>query len=252
MYVNKLRCEAKVKGYSSINAAVLLWHIRFWVAKNKANEKHFYDGRYWTYNSVKAFSELFPEFTKSQISIALKKLEDCGAIVTGNYNSSPYDRTKWYALADENDLIKNENGNKSDEKSTNKVTDIKPNIKTDIDIHQGDVDDETWGKFKAQMKSRKKKITQDWIDDVKREADIAEKDGTLNAFLIEKGIEIGSKTPFHKAIIVCVRKQWLSFQADYLNNQSYKKPVETESNRHHNKDGFGDLSRFYYQKRGGE
>ena len=87
------------------------------------------------------------------LAIALKKLEDCGAIVTGNYNSSPYDRTKWYALADENDLTKNENGNKSDEKSTNKVTNIKPNIKTDIDIHQGDVDDETWGKFKAQMKS---------------------------------------------------------------------------------------------------
>ena len=37
----------------------------------------------------------------------------------------------------------------------------------DIKAKEGDVDDETWGKFKAQMKSRKKKITQDWVDDVK-------------------------------------------------------------------------------------
>ena len=38
--------------------AILIQNIYFWIEKNKANKKHFYDGRYWTYNSKKAFSEM--------------------------------------------------------------------------------------------------------------------------------------------------------------------------------------------------
>ena len=46
---------AKIVG---VNGAVLFWNITFWVMKNKANDKHFYDGNYWTYNSTQAFTEL--------------------------------------------------------------------------------------------------------------------------------------------------------------------------------------------------
>ena len=43
-----------------ITEAILLNNINFWIEKNKANEINFYDGYYWTFNSKKAFSELFP------------------------------------------------------------------------------------------------------------------------------------------------------------------------------------------------
>jgi len=81
-----------------IEAAVILNNLRFWVDKNKANNRHFYDGRYWTYNSVKAFAELFPYMSQGVIRRALEKLESEGLIITGNYNQSSYDRTKWYAI----------------------------------------------------------------------------------------------------------------------------------------------------------
>lgn len=83
-----------------VNCAILFENIAHWIAKNRANEKHFYDGRYWTYNSVKAFSELFPYMSEKQIRYALDKLEKVGLIMTGNYNETTYDRTKWYALTD--------------------------------------------------------------------------------------------------------------------------------------------------------
>lgn len=83
-----------------INAAVLLENIRYWVDKNEANRVHFHEGRYWTYNSVKAFVEMFPYLSEKQIRGALSKLEDEGLILKGNYNTSPYDRTAWYALTD--------------------------------------------------------------------------------------------------------------------------------------------------------
>ena len=80
--------------------AVLLHNIQFWIDKNRVNEKHFYKGRYWTYNSAKAFSELFEYLSDRQISRALKQLVDDGWLIKDNFNSNPFDRTNWYALTD--------------------------------------------------------------------------------------------------------------------------------------------------------
>lgn len=83
-----------------INAAILFQNILFWINKNKANDKHFHDGRYWTYNSRKAFRELFPYMTDRQIWYALDLLVAAGMLVKGNYNTNGMDHTTWYALGD--------------------------------------------------------------------------------------------------------------------------------------------------------
>ena len=87
-----------------ITEAILLYNLKFWIAKNKASGKHFYKGRTWTYNSYKAFSGLFPYLSESQIKRALANLVAKGAILKDNFNKMPYDRTNWYSLADESDL----------------------------------------------------------------------------------------------------------------------------------------------------
>lgn len=84
-----------------VNAAILLQSIKWWCEKNKANGKHYHEGLYWTYNSAKAWQELYPYLGKGAINTALKKLEERGYIRTGNYNKSAYDRTKWYAITDD-------------------------------------------------------------------------------------------------------------------------------------------------------
>ena len=84
-----------------IHEAVLISNITFWIEKNKANSRHFHDGRYWTYNSAKAFAELFPYMTVNQIRRALERLVELGILLKGNYNSSAYDRTTWYAFSDQ-------------------------------------------------------------------------------------------------------------------------------------------------------
>lgn len=80
--------------------AILLNHFEYWIELNRENEKNFYDGRYWTFNSMKAFSKIFPYMTEKKIRNALKHLQDEGLIVTGNYNKLAYDRTLWYAFSD--------------------------------------------------------------------------------------------------------------------------------------------------------
>ena len=78
--------------------AVILNNLYFWVKKNEANNVNLHDGHYWTYNSTKAFHELFPYASEHRIRNALKHLEEQGLIITGNYNKSSYDRTTWYAI----------------------------------------------------------------------------------------------------------------------------------------------------------
>ena len=91
-----------------IPAAILLKHIYYWVEKNRTNEKHYRDGYFWTYNSMKSFCQLFPYMSDSTIKRAIKKLVDGGLIIEAVYNDIPFDRTKWYTLTpDGYERIKN-------------------------------------------------------------------------------------------------------------------------------------------------
>ena len=85
--------------------AILLNNIQFWIEKNKANEINYYDGFYWTFNSTKAYTELFPYASQRQIQYALKHLREEGILQTGNYNKSAYDRTLWYAFTEKGKYI---------------------------------------------------------------------------------------------------------------------------------------------------
>jgi hypothetical protein len=94
-----------------ITEAIVLYNLRFWIAKNKASGKHFFKGRTWTYNSYKAFSDLFPYLSESQIKRALRNLRKQGAVLKDNFNKKRYDRTNWYTVADESELpIASNNG----------------------------------------------------------------------------------------------------------------------------------------------
>ncbi len=118
--------------------AILLKHIYYWILKNKANNKYFYDDNYWTYNSTKAFAELFPYLSKRQIEYSLKKLIDKGLIVKGNYNKVTYDRTSWYAITKlgysilQNCKIEMTNLSNRNDENVKPIPNINTNINTDI------------------------------------------------------------------------------------------------------------------------
>ena len=135
---------AKVVG---VDEAIMLQNIQYWIAKNKANNKHFYDDNYWTYNSIKAFESLFPFWSNKQITRILKKLVDEGYLISGNYNKQSYDRTKWYAITQKGysilpngqmDLPKKSNG--FDQKGK-PIPNINTNINTNNKYTQQDVED---------------------------------------------------------------------------------------------------------------
>ena len=85
--------------------AILLNNLEYWTLKNVANQKNFHNGYYWTYNSTRALTELFPYISQRQIQNAFKKLKDLDIIQTGNFNKSTYDRTLWYAFTQKGQSI---------------------------------------------------------------------------------------------------------------------------------------------------
>lgn len=88
-----------------VNAAIIMDKFTWWIRQNEANERNFYDGRYWTYNSTKALTSMFPFFNAKQIGRILKKLINDGYLMTGNYNKIAFDRTLWYALTDKGERL---------------------------------------------------------------------------------------------------------------------------------------------------
>lgn len=88
-----------------VNAAIIFQAISYWIKKNEANEEHYHDGSYWTYNSKSAWKLLFPYMGEKQFKSALQKLIDEGLIKTGCYNNKPFDRTLWYALTEKGESM---------------------------------------------------------------------------------------------------------------------------------------------------
>jgi hypothetical protein len=84
-----------------VDEAIMVSNLRFWIQKNQANGRHFYEGRTWTYNKLEAFTELMPFWTEKQIRRIIDSLVGQEVILKGNFNSTAYDRTCWYAFLDE-------------------------------------------------------------------------------------------------------------------------------------------------------
>lgn len=84
-----------------LEESIILYHLKFWLIKNKANGNNFINGRYWTYNSCSAFAKIFPFWNEQKIGRILRDLETKGVIISSNFNKNKMDKSKWYSVVDE-------------------------------------------------------------------------------------------------------------------------------------------------------
>jgi hypothetical protein len=133
--------DTDIAAIYGVDEAVIIANLEHWIRHNIANDKHYHDGRYWTYNSIDAFTKLFPFWTARQIRRILQSLIEQNVLMTGNYNSSARDRTMWYAFTDEfvqkrqMHLTKTSNGNDGTVKSN---IDSSINKETSLQIENTD------------------------------------------------------------------------------------------------------------------
>lgn len=97
----------RIQGYAHVAAkygleeAIFLDSIVHWYRVNRADGRNYHDGRWWTYNSIAAYTDQFPWWSAKQIRRIAASLRDQGALLTGNYNSNGRDRTIWYSPSDD-------------------------------------------------------------------------------------------------------------------------------------------------------
>lgn len=84
-----------------LEEAIFLDTIVHWYRVNRAEGRNFRDGRWWTYNTVKAYDALFPWWSQKQIRRIIESCKSKGALLTGDYNQDRRDRTVWYSPSDE-------------------------------------------------------------------------------------------------------------------------------------------------------
>ena len=111
--------DAQVACECGVYAAIFLQEIWFWCEKNEQEGINFFDGKYWTYNTIQSYLEKFPYMSIRQLRTAIEKLRECGYIVTGNYNRNTFDRTVWYSVTEKAKLRICQNDKMENHKMTN-------------------------------------------------------------------------------------------------------------------------------------
>ena len=85
-----------------LNEALVLQQINYWIEINKKSGNNYVDGKYWTYNSIRAWQEKdFDYMSIDTVKRTFAKLEKMGFLLVGNFNKDPRDKTKWYTINEE-------------------------------------------------------------------------------------------------------------------------------------------------------
>jgi uncharacterized phage protein (TIGR02220 family) len=77
-----------------LNEAVILQQIHYWVSMSN----HVIEGRKWIYNTYKDWQQQFPFWSESTIKRTIHSLEKQGLVISGNWNRTKMDKTKWYTI----------------------------------------------------------------------------------------------------------------------------------------------------------
>ena len=77
-----------------LNEAIFLQQLHYWVDRSK----NVIDGRKWVYNTIEDWSKQFPFWSQKTLSRTISHIEKQGLVLSGNYNTKGYDRTKWYTI----------------------------------------------------------------------------------------------------------------------------------------------------------
>ena len=77
-----------------LNEAIVLQQVHYWLSTSQ----HRIDGKVWVYNSYEAWNEQFPFWSFSMVKRVIRSLEKGGYLLSGNFNKSQMDQTKWYSI----------------------------------------------------------------------------------------------------------------------------------------------------------
>ena len=68
---------------TAMDGAVFISRLQFWIEKNAANDRHYHEGRYWTYNSLSChWNDCSRSGHGGRLSALSSNLKDKGVLLT--------------------------------------------------------------------------------------------------------------------------------------------------------------------------
>ncbi|WP_409304126.1 replication protein [Peribacillus sp. SCS-155] len=77
-----------------LNEAIFLQQVHYWLSK----KQHMLEGKSWVYNTYEEWNDQMPFWSVSTIKRIIKRLEQNGLLISGKFNTSKMDQTKWYTI----------------------------------------------------------------------------------------------------------------------------------------------------------
>lgn len=87
------------------DAALALSYFTYWHFYKKKEHRDFKEGLYWTYVSVAELLKTYTCSTRAKMRAALQQLVEDGALYETSFTKQTGDKTKWYALNENNVFI---------------------------------------------------------------------------------------------------------------------------------------------------
>lgn len=81
-----------------LHEAIVLNQIQYWLGMYESQGTHYYDGKYWVYNTYEEWQKQFRFWTVDGIKRIFKRLVEKKLLIVGNYNKLKFDRTNWYTI----------------------------------------------------------------------------------------------------------------------------------------------------------
>lgn len=125
---------------NSLDEAIVLNQLNYWIERNKDANRNFRDGHYWVYNSYEAWRKQdFPVWSATKIKRIFTSLEGKGIVLSANYNKLAIDKTKWYTI----DYDKLKKFIEEYSKGQNEISTDQDEISKDADDQPIDQNDQT-------------------------------------------------------------------------------------------------------------
>src|SRR6478736_3017112 len=74
--------------------------IRYNASKENPEDRNFFDGSFWSYNTLKDFVKYFGFWSTQNIRTIIANSIKLGLVKTGTFNKKKYDNTVWYTLTE--------------------------------------------------------------------------------------------------------------------------------------------------------
>ncbi len=104
--MNDHHFNIKVAKDFDVDTAIFLNNMAFWINYLIANrndpkqKNHYFESKYWLYNSYTDWSILFPYYSRKQMRRIIENCFNNGLIIKGNFNNKRYDKTNWYTMTE--------------------------------------------------------------------------------------------------------------------------------------------------------